>query len=261
LYTICQLQDKNGCGNSFTINGHGVQVTLRGELIYDDPGGRGTVCVSLIDAQNQKMADGIYHYLLSKQVVVSEWIDREDFFGPVSPGPAKAASPGYLITPDTRGAKSFVEDFAAAFGMKYQENVEISFPYAGFQVNARSNLLTVSPGNDFLVDFGDLEGDAVTAIEKTGFKVIQITAGMDCRAICDILFSRIPVQRMENPVFAGADRAMAYNAEIQVAGRLISGVFGKGTIKMLITDIAPHNQIMSFLAQKGVRVMKISANP
>ncbi len=261
LYTICQIMGKDGCGNHFSAEDRGVRVTLRGELIYDNPAGSGKVCVTLIKSQNEKMAGEIYHYLAAKQLKISEWIDTENYFGPVTQVLAREPAAGDTILLGAGRPQRFVKDFAAAFGMKYQENVEISFPYAGFQVSARSNLLTVSPGTDFLVDFGDLQGDAVAAIEKTGFTVLQIPAGMDGASIADVLIGRMPVQQENNPVFAGAERSVAYNADVQVAGRLVTGIFGKRAVKMLITDMTFHDQIMSFLARKGIRVMKISGNP
>lgn len=257
LYTICQLLDAKGCENNFSINDAGVTATIRGELIYDNINGPGKVCVTLIDHAGRKLPDELYHYFLTKQVVVSEWIDSETVFGPVSPGNAKKPVPGYVIAPDTSHAKAFVKDFAAAFGMKYQENVKISFPYAGFQVSALSNLLTVSSGNDVLVDFGDLQGDAVESIETTGFQVLQIRRDQNYQSIAETLLGIMPVVQSQDPVFAGADRPRAYNASIQIPGRLITRVAGRGKIKMLMTHAALHDHLVSFLNQSGVKVMKI----
>jgi hypothetical protein len=257
LYTICQLLDKKGCENNFSINDSGVTATIRGELIYDNISGPGKVCVTLIDHSGQKMPDELYHYFLTKQLVISEWIDSETVFGPVSAGNAKKPLPGYVITPDMSHPKAFVKDFAAAFGMRYQENVKISFPYAGFQVSALSNLLTVSSGNDLLVDFGDLQGDAVESIEKTGFQVLQIRPDQNFQSIAEALLGIMPIVQSQDPVFWGADRARAYNASIQIPGQLITRATGQGKIKILISHAALHDHLVSFLNQAGVKVMRI----
>lgn len=258
LYTICQLVDTNGCDNKFTINDRGVSVTVRGELIYDRMGGSGKVCVTLLDHLGQKMSDDISGYLSLNELFVSEWIDKEDFFGPVPAGSAGAPLPGYFIVPDLSDPKAFVKDFAAATGMRFQENVEISFPYAGFQVNAVSNLLSVAAGTDFLMDFGDLQGDAVEAIEKTGFRVLQMGTVRDYAAIIGKLLSVMPAQEVENPVFWGADRDRNYNAAIQIPGRLVNMLSDRGKIKILITAVTPHDAVLSFLNHAGIRVFKIS---
>ncbi len=260
LYKICQLIDKNGCENNFSINDRGLTVTIRGELIYDNASGSGKVCVILIDQLRQKIPDDLHHYLSGKELVVSEWIDGENFFGPVSVGDASKPLPGYFITPDTSQPVAFIKDFAATFGMRYQEDVEISFPYAGFQVKAYSNLLSVSSGKEILVDFGDLQGDAVESIEATGFHVLQISPGQSYQSIVSDLLSVMPARQSEDPVFWAADRPQAYNASIQVPGRLITMINDREKMKILITDITPHDNILSFLNRAGIRIMKIDNN-
>ena len=257
LYTICQLTDKNGCENTFSFDDQGLKTNVCGEYIYDNPNGPGKICATLIDQAGQKMSDELSRYLASQQLTVSEWIDGENFFGPVSVGAAAKPLPGYFIVPDTSKPTLFVRDFSAAFGMKFQQNVEISFPYAGFQVKAYSNLLSVSSGNDFLVDFGDLQGDAIESIETTGFRVLQISAGQPYQSIVSDLLGVMPVQEEEAPIFWGADRARAYNASIQLPGRLISMITDQGQMKVLITDIPIPDNVLSFLNRAGIKVMKI----
>jgi len=59
-------------------------------------------------------------------------------------------------------------------GYNYAQNVAITFPYAGIQIKALSNLVSTGDGKSLLVDFGDLYGDAIIAIKKTGLDIIQI---------------------------------------------------------------------------------------
>jgi hypothetical protein len=260
LYTICQLTDKNGCENKFFFDDQGLEANISGEYIYDNPNGPGKICATLIDQPGQKMSGELSRYFAGQQLIVSEWIDGENFFGPVSVGAAAKPLPGYFIAPDTSKPSAFIRDFAAAFGMKFQRNVEISFPYAGFQVKAYSNLLSVSSGKDFLVDFGDLQGDAIESIETTGFHVLTISSGQQCQSIVSDLLGVMPVSEIQDPVFWGADRARTYNASIQVPGRLISMITDQGKMKVLITDIPLHHNVLSFLNRAGVRVMKINNN-
>jgi hypothetical protein len=260
LYTICQLTDKNGCENTFSFDDQGLKANVRGEYIYDNPNGPGKICATLIDQAGQKMSNELNRYLAGQQLTVSEWIDGENFFGPVSVGAAAKPLPGYFIAPDKSQPSAFILDFAEAFGMKFQQNVEISFPYAGFQVKAYSNLLSVYSGKDFLVDFGDLQGDAIESIETTGFHVLQISAGQSRQSIVSDLLAVMPVSEIQDPVFWGADRARTYNASIQVPGRLITMITDQGKMKVLITDIPLHENVLSFLNRAGIKVMKIGNN-
>ena len=67
---------------------------------------------------------------------------------------------------DSLNHKSFVKGLITALGYHFAQNVSITFPYAGIQVKAVSNLISLKNGNVLLVDFGDFHGDAIQAIKK-----------------------------------------------------------------------------------------------
>jgi hypothetical protein len=70
----------------------------------------------------------------------------------------------------------------------------------------------------------------------------------------------MPVSEIQDPVFWGADRARTYNSSIQVPGRLITMITDQGKMKVLITDIPLHENVLSFLNRAGIKVMKIGNN-
>ena len=262
LYTICRMIDPHGCENTVSFADNGITVTMRGELIYKNAGNPGKICVVLLDTADQRLPVSLHQFLEKNQIVVSEWIDGENFFGPApvskSSGQAPGPLPGYLVTPDTSRPAAFVADFAAAFGMKYQTGVEISFPCAGFQVKARSNLLSIAPGREFLVDFGDLQGDAIASIEATGFSVLQISPKQAYGSVVSALLDVMPADIQINPVFNGADRPAASHVSIEVPGRLVTLSTGAGKVNVLITDRSCDAHILSFLNHSGIRVIQVS---
>ena len=88
-----------------------------------------------------------------------------------SPSSASPATGGHL---SVRGKQQLVETLMRILGISYTQNVEISFPYADVQISSRANWIESGKGKPVLVDFGSFYGDAVQALEKSGFVVIQI---------------------------------------------------------------------------------------
>jgi len=145
-----------------------------------------------------------------------------------------------------------------ALGLRYQEKVEVSFPYAGFQMKAYANLLSAGPGREVLVDFGDLQGDAINAIQSTGFQVLQVKPRQDAASIVSALLSQMPAQQQENPVFWAAERDKSRNTSIQFPGRFISLATGRGQRGLLLTDRILNENLLAFLARNGVQAARIS---
>ncbi len=84
---------------------------------------------------------------------------------------ANPAAGGHV---SVRGRQQLVETLMRILGVSYSQNVEISFPYAGIQISSHANWVESGKGKPVLVDFGSFYGDAVQALEKSGFVVIQI---------------------------------------------------------------------------------------
>jgi hypothetical protein len=72
------------------------------------------------------------------------------------------------------GNPQLVETLMRVLGISYTQNVEMSFPYADIQISSHANWIESGKGKPVLVDFGSFYGDAIQALEKTGFVVIQI---------------------------------------------------------------------------------------
>jgi len=141
-----------------------------------------------------------------------------------------------------------------AMGYTYSPNVNISFPYSGVQVKTVSNLFTGSDGNPFLVDFGDLYGDAVSAMEKTGFKIIQIKDDDNYPVIIQKILDAMEVPYSNNPTFLAAKRPAIHNTVFTVPGFLISG---SGKQRILLSFATLHNGIIQFLTNQGVKISMI----
>jgi hypothetical protein len=141
-------------------------------------------------------------------------------------------------------------------GFGYSPNTGISFPYAGIQVQALSNLLSFGNGREILIDFGDLYGDAVAAIRQTGLDVLQIQVGAGAVEIIQKVMAAGGMAYMAAPVFYGAERPPEFNTSITVNGILIH--MGSGE-RQLFTPTPVHELVAIFLREQGVQLVGITA--
>jgi len=255
---LCPLIDPNGCEKKFTFSDNGISVTVRGEYIYDRLDGDGKACLTFIRNADEQTAPAIRQYLAHQWITVADWINRENRFVQTRPARENEASIGKAEVIDASTPADVVRRLAAQLGYTYQENVEISFPYAGFQVNAWTNMLILGPSSEVLIDYGDLQGDAIESIESTGFRVIQIQGGRDHYQIARRLVSELPVDQIDAPMFWAAKRRRIHNTSIRVPGTVVSVSSPAGAArKFLITGIELPPEIRYFLAEKGLTVLQV----
>jgi hypothetical protein len=122
---------------------------------------------------------------------------------------------------DGTSQKALLGSFAQLMGFHYSPNTSISFPYAGIQVQALSNLLSFGNGREILVDFGDLYGDAVEAIRGTGLDILQINVDAGPVEIIARLMETAGMAYTTSPVFYAANRSADFNTAITINGILV----------------------------------------
>ena len=236
---IIRLEDNEGTAgivgrifNSLEENGNepaelyytdqGAQINVKAKWIKTETDGR-HLCITPIEDERQKTPENIKRYLEKLGIVLKEIIERQE-----APGQADSAlsakqthrvKPVLALAPN--GRKDLVSQVVKIFGYNFSSNIEISFPYAGIQVKALSNLVTNGDGHQWLVDFGNLYGDAVSAIEKSGLPVIQVkTDSDDFQALIHVL-SGLGYRVEKNPTYLAAKRPAQYNTIITVKGILV----------------------------------------
>ena len=148
----------------------------------------------------------------------------------------------------SQNARDFVHDFAAAVGFHYAENTDISFPYAGMQVNARSNLMSTPENIQVLVDFGDLYGDAANAIEATGLPVLSVETAMKPSNIISSLLQKLHVKCKERLAIQAVDRKNSLTISFEMPGFICQNSRGK---HLVITSDRMDGQLATFLKKKG----------
>jgi hypothetical protein len=236
----------------------GVKVEVRGQWIFDKIVENGKsvrhYCISLIDNPGERTPESILRFLDQNNVVLKEIVTGNNTAAQKSNRPAPRKSAEIVSTIDSSDQKTFVNDLITAIGFTYSPNVSISFPYSGVQIKTVSNLVTGSDGNPFLIDFGDLYGDAVFAIEKTGFAVIQIKGDDNYPVIIQKILDAMDVSYTNNPTFLAAERPAIHNTVLTVPGFLVTGT---GKPRILLSFATPHTGIIQFLNSQGVKISLI----
>ncbi len=236
----------------------GVKVEVRGEWIFNKNAEKeNTVrhfCVTLIDHPTERTPESIVRYLDQNNIVLKEILTGKSTAGQKSNELDPRKSDGAVSTIDASDQKTFVNDLITAMGYTYSPNVGISFPYSGIQVKTVSNLFTGSDGNPFLVDFGDLYGDAVSAMEKTGFKIIQIKDDDHYPVIIKKVLDAMEVPYSNNPSFLAAKRPAIHNTVLAIPGFLLTG---SRHPRILFSFTPLHNGIIQFLTNQGLKISMI----
>ena len=229
-----------------------VSVTVRAKWIKPESDQR-HLCITPISAPGEETPESIRRYLEQNGIVLKEVL-------PGGKSAAQAATAGdqrhavqNILALAPKNQKDFVHNLARVLGLRYTPNVAISFPYAGIQVKAYANLLSAGNQRELLVDFGDLYGDAVTAIRKTGPQIVQITAEDDYLAITKKLLDGLGLSYQENPALLAARRPAQYNTAITIRGLLYTN---SDNHKILLCAATLHPAITDLLSTSGIDVVE-----
>jgi LysM repeat protein len=241
---------------SFSDNGMDVVVTAKWikPSLPGEEGATRHTCISLIEDKAQKTSDAIVRYLDQHHVAIKDILESEA--GIDEPESSTASSTPFVLpdvvtlTPIYR--KTFVRDLVEAMGNQYSSDITVTFPYAGIQVQAVSNLVSTGSGREFLIDFGDLYGDAVTEIQKTGLNVVQIRQDDSMNTLVTRILDAIGEPYVSDPVFYAAKRPADFNTKIKIKGFLITKTKGS---RVLISAIPLHNRVLQFFNEDDVKVV------
>jgi hypothetical protein len=102
------------------------------------------------------------------------------------------------------------------------------------------------------VDFGDMYGDAVFSIKKTGLGIIQINNKDNAHEIIRKILDVLKVSYTKHPTFMAAKRPDIYNTSLTIPGYLISN---KEKHKTLIATAPVNDDLVRFLTNQGIKVI------
>ena len=225
------------------------------DLPASENGSPGKLCITMIEDSSQKTPPPLARYLADRQIMIRDVVRSPAPLHRPAPDDARSSRPPRPTTVPPGAPRVFVPDLIRAMGYTWAGNVTISFPYAGIQVEAVSNLVTTPSGIPLFVDFQDLFGDAVTAIKKSGFRIVQVTGRETPRRVVKKLLTALDSEITENSRIIAADRPARFNTTVLVPGLMIRN---DNANDLLITELALPPDIGEFLREKGIRVIMLS---
>jgi hypothetical protein len=236
----------------------GIQVTLRGDWIFPLEANKGDQggyqCITLIETPEESTSGPVIQYLAETNIQVLDIlspIGREKA-APFSKEKVLKDCP--VLSIDGSSQEAFVSGFVSALGYSYDPRVPLSFDYAGFQVQTTANVIYGGRLADLVVDFGTFYGEAKSAVEAGGLKVLSIKPDEDYVTIAKQILAFTGTAYTEGPVFLAANRERSRAASLTIPGILISGVNEKRT---LLTQVRLHTRLCDFLSEKKIQSVQM----
>ncbi len=245
------LEEKEDAQTEVSFWNQGVQVAVRAKWIKALSDQR-WLCITPIASLEERTPEPMRRYLEQNGIQIKEVLpgNQTSSASPNEPEQRHMVKNILAITPN--GQKDFAQRLCKALNFSYAPNVAVSFPYAGIQIQAFANLLSTPSGGEILVDFGDLYGDAIESISKSGMRVVQITANDTYTAMVRKILTALGERYVDNPTFLAARRAPDYNASVTVQGVLYADSKNNRTM-LSAADL--HSAVTDLLSAEGVAVV------
>lgn len=253
VFKALQTQTEGGLeeGAEAGFSDHGVQVVVRAKWVKPASDQR-RLCITPIASREEQTPESMRRYLEQNGIVLKEILPGKSDGRPQASAESQRHAIKNVLALAPQSQKDFVRDLAHSLGFTFAPNVSISFPYAGIQVKAYANLLSAGQGREILVDFGDLYGDAVEAIRKSGQRLLQISAEEDYTAIVYKLFEALGLNYVDNPTFLAARRPAEFNTAVTVPGILFSKTENQ---QVLLSAASLHPAVTDLLSASTVDVI------
>ena len=247
------LQSEGGFeeGSQAGFSDHGVQVVVRAKWIKPEKDQR-MLCITPIASKEEQTPESMRRYLDQNGIVLKEILPGKTSVRDTPPVETERHAVKNVLALAPTSQNDFVRDLAHGLGFTFAPNVSISFPYAGIQVKAYANLLSAGQGREVLIDFGDLYGDAVDAIRKSGQQLVQINTEETYTAIVHKLFEALGLTYVDNPTFLAARRSAEFNTSVTVPGILYTK---NAHQQILLSAAALHPAVTDLLSASTVDVV------
>jgi len=252
LKRIWESQKSVDDAPKLSISDDGFELEIRAQWIIDQgsqlKATKQRLCITIVEDLAECTSPAVTRYLKTRGIIIKEilrgsGLARMKYQG-ISKEPSKGSRTIHL---DAAARERLVREVVQALGYRYAPDVDITFPYSGIQVTARSNLITKGD-KTLCVDYGELYGEAVSAIRASGLNIVQIKAHEKFDATLLKLLKALNVNYTADPIFYAANRPPQYNTSLTIPGYFISN---PGKIKILVSESVLKDEIIQFLLEKG----------
>lgn len=260
LDSIFSIIGKDPGKNRVSFFDNGVEVEVRARWLIKNPfrseGERRRFYIMLVGEQDEPTPDSLSRYLKQHGIVI-----KDIYLGDKSIGDQTQVYRGRIaddreITAGETEQRRFINNLVSALGYRFDQNVGITFPYAEIQVEAVSNLISLSDGSTLLVDFEYFYGDSIPAIKKAGLDIVQVKAQDTFQDITIKLLQALKRSYSTNPTFLAAKRPIMNNISLTIPGFLVTNPGGS---KALLSSVPLDKNIIRFLFDKQIKIVMIGS--
>lgn len=264
LDAIFRSDDRYELKNRLHLEDHGVAIDIKAKWIIrskpsDMEGNTSVTCIFYKNETDFPLPVSLASYLSQSGVMIREIpkygaapVSSE---GSPAPQPLKASQSALISLQND--LETTVSDLLTAMGCHYSQKVNISFPYAGTQINALSNLISTSKGRQLLVDYGDLYGDALISIRKTGLQIVELAGIKDWKIAARHIFSELRFSFADNLDFKALTRPDDGHITIHLPGVVVET---DARESFLITPASLRQELAQLLIQSGYCPIMVSGN-
>ncbi len=250
---------KDSIKNKLSFSDQGMEVDITAKWIIEkqlgDENKAHPVCINFIENQDERTPGPICRYLESQGVIVKDIIKDGKVAKKYKQEDVNYRQSDKNITfINTLEIKDIVNDLLKAMGYNYERNIKITFPYKGIQVQALSNLISLKDDARLIVDFGNIYGEAVSAIKRAGMEVVRIDIEDNIDIVIQKLLKGIGLDYTIDPMFFVAKRPEKYNISLTIPGFLVADSGGNN---ILIATVPLHNELIQFLRDRDLKVVII----
>lgn len=261
LDTIFQNEEATGLKSGLSFSDQGFQINIRARWIFDEPATddfpEKHICVTPISNPKEQTPHAIIDYLSKKNIIIRETLPTSKEKSYVQKIVMPEAVIDMLDIISVSDQQEFVAKCLEILGYPYSQRSSITFPYAGIQIKAVSNIILRTNNIPLLVDFGDFHGDAIAALKKTGFDIVQISLTDSIEMILKKLLNALDVPFSENPVFSAAKRSEEYNIFFAIPGVFLPDA---NPSKILFSQAELPKEVQHLLNAYTVRIVQMQVN-
>jgi hypothetical protein len=236
----------------------GIQVTLRGDWIFPAQDNKAMppayCCITLIENPQEYTADSVVKYLAEQHIQVIDILTEHTMAQDMGVSQEKASKALPVLMIDASSHKAFVYRLVEEMGFPYEADVPLSFDYAGFQIKTTVSLIYGKNNLDVVVDFGTFYGEAKSAIETGGLKVLSIKPDDTSLTIARHILEALEMPYTEDLVLFAASRKASKTTSVTIPGLLVSQANQE---RALLTHAQLHRNLLDFLDKQQIMVMKI----
>jgi len=197
----------------------GLRIHVRAKWIKPDQDQR-MLCITPIDSPSEQTPEPMRRLMEQHGIVIKEILPGGPSSHQVNPGGGQRHTIKNILSLTPNSQESFVQSVARSLKFTYAPNVPVTFAYAGIQIKAYANLVTSPTGNETLVDFGGLYGDALEEIRKSGLNVIRIEAEDSYASVLRKILDALGATYEQDPSFLVAQRPPQFNSTVTIEGLL-----------------------------------------